>query len=192
VFDNAGNMVTARSVQLDGEKVVVESVAGATVTYPTMKDVLRLDFSKGKLTYLSDIDPIERDETSTEDLVFPYRRDQNLYGGTLRLKGTIYSKGLSLHSRTALTFDIGGDYREFRAILGVDDVVRTEGGMPVHAIVTIEADGRQLFQGDVQSKDDPKPLALDVQGVRRIRITVSSPTLDLGNQVNLCDARVTK
>lgn len=192
VVDLAGNVIIAKSVQLDENAVSIESVSGATTKYPTLNKLARLDFSKGKLSYLSDLDPIEKDETSTEDLVFPYRRDRNLYGGPLRLKGETYSKGLALHSRTVLTYDLGSEFQLFRAVLGVDDVVRSENGAAVYVKVIIEADGRELFRGDVRSKDDPKPLALDVKNVRRLRISVVSPLLDLGNQVDLCDARVSK
>jgi len=192
VVDLAGNVIIAKSVQIDESAVSIESVSGATTKYAALNKLARLDFSKGKLSYLSDLDPIEKDETSTEDLVFPYRRDRNLYGGPLRLKGETYSKGLALHSRTVLTYDLGSEYQLFRAVLGVDDVVRSENGAAVYVKVIIEADGRELFRGDVRSKDDPKPLALDVKNVRRLRISVVSPLLDLGNQVDLCDARVSK
>ena len=58
--------------------------------------------------------------------------------------------------------------------------------------MTIEGDGRTLYKSEVRSRDEPKPLALDVNGVRRLRLTVSSPGLDLGNQVDFCEARVSK
>jgi hypothetical protein len=103
-----------------------------------------------------------------------------------------YPKGLSIHSRTVLTYDIGGDYNEFRAMLGVDDVVRSENGTPVLVRVVIEGDGRELFRGEVRDRDAPKPIALDVKNVRRLKITVAAPLLDLGNQVDLGDARVSK
>jgi len=192
VADAGGNLLYAKAVKLDGDTVVVDTVAGGTVRYPNLKSIARLDFSKGKLTYLSDIEPVEADQTSTEDLVFPFKRDRNLYGGPLRLGRVPYSKGLALHSRTVLTYDIGGEYKEFRAVLGVDDVVAVEGGPPVQVMVAIDGDGRELFSGEVRTRDAPKPLALDVKGVRRLRIAVTSPLLDLGNQVNLCDARVSK
>jgi hypothetical protein len=192
LLDTAGNLLYAKAVAFDGEAVAVDTVAGAAVRYANLKSIARLDFSKGKLTYLSDIEPIEADQTSTEDLVFPFKRDRNLYGGPLRLGRVPFSKGLALHSRTVLTYDIGGDYKEFRAVLGVDDVVTVEGGAPVRVNVAIDGDGRELFKGEVRTRDAPKPLALDVKGVRRLRIAVTSPLLDLGNQVNLCDARVSK
>jgi hypothetical protein len=192
VRDTWGTDLSARSIRLDGPAVIIETVAGASVTYPAVKQLCRLDFSKGKLTYLSDLEPVEKDESSTEDLVFPFRRDRNLFGAMLRLKGVTYARGLALHSRSVLTYDIGGDYREFRAMVGVDDAVRTESGAPVRAQVIIEADGRELFKSEIRTGDEPKALALDVKGVRRLRLTVASPGLDLGNQVDFCDARVSK
>lgn len=192
LVDTAGNLLFTKTVKLDGDAVVVDTVAGGATRYPNLKAIARLDFSKGKLTYLSDIEPVEINQTSTEDLVFPFKRDRNLYGGPLRLGRVPYSKGLALHSRTMLTYDIGGEYKELRAMLGVDDVVAVEGGAPVRVNVVIDGDGRELFKGEVRTRDAPKPLALDVKGVRRLRIAVTSPLLDLGNQVNLCDARVSK
>ncbi len=192
VTDTAGNLIVARHVHTEGDAVIVEPVGGGSVRYPSLKSLARLDYSKGKLAYLSDLEPIEKDQSSTEDLVFPFRRDRNLYGGQLRLSGVAYPKGLAIHSRTVLTYDIGGDYNEFRATLGVDDVVRSENGTPVLLRVTIDGDGRELFRGDVRDRDAPKPIAVDVKNVRRLKITVAAPLLDLGNQVDLCDARVSK
>ncbi len=192
VTDTAGNLIVARHVRTDGDAVIVEPVGGGTVRYPSLKSLARLDYSKGKLAYLSDMEPVEKEQTSTEDLVFPFRRDRNLYGGPLRLNGVNYAKGLAIHSRAVLTYDIAGDYNEFRATLGVDDVVRSENGTPVLLRVIIEGDGRELFRGDVRNRDAPKPVAVDVKNVRRLKITVAAPLLDLGNQVDLCDARVTK
>lgn len=192
VTDVAGNLLVARQVRMDGDAVELETVAGGRVRFPSLKSLARIDFSKGKLAYLSDLDPIEKDLTSTEEMVFPFRRDRNLYGGPLRLHGTVYSKGLALHSRTVLTYDIGADYKEFRAVLGVDDVVRAENGLPVLIRVAITGDGRELFRADVRDADPPMPIALDVKNVRRLKIAAAAPQLDLGNQVNLCDAKVSK
>jgi hypothetical protein len=192
VVDSAGNRLVARSATYDGTTATVELVGGGSVKFAAPARLARFDFSKGKLAYLSDLEPVEVDQSSTDDLIFPYRRDKNLSGSPIRVRGVSYAKGLTLHARTTLTYDIGGDYAEFRCILGVDDVVRAEGGAPVHALVSIEADGRPLLKTEVRSRDEPKPIAVDVKNARRLRITVASPLLDLGNQVTFADARVTK
>lgn len=192
VVDQVGNVFVAKEVNLDGEAVKLTTVSGGAASYNSIKKLARLDFSKGKLTYLSDLEPIEKEHSSTEVLVFPYRRDHNIFGGELRLREKPYAKGLALHSRTALVYDIGGDYKEFRCVLGVDEAVRTESGPPVRLLVTIEGDGRELFKGEVKSKDEPRAIAVDVQRVRRLRIVASASNFDTGQQVDLCDARVSK
>jgi hypothetical protein len=191
LVDMASNVYVTRGVTIADGKAEFVTVGGAKATLPIAR-VARLDFSKGKLAYLSDLEPIEVDQTSTDDLVFPYRRDKNLAGGPLRMKNVLYAKGLALHARTVLTYDIAGDYNEFRCVLGVDDIIRNEGGAPVHVLISIEGDGRPLFKAEVRTRDEPKPIAVDVKNVRRLKITVASPLLDLGNQVNLGEARVTK
>lgn len=187
----SGDLLVTKSAALAGTDLTVELVGGGRAVVP-LTQVARLDFSKGKLAYLSDLEPIEVDQSSTEDLVFPYRRDRNLSGGPIRVKGVPHAKGLSLHARTVLTYDIAGDFNEFRCLVGIDDSVRTEGGSPVHALVSIEADGRPLWKKDVKSREEPEAIALNVKNVRRLKITVASPLLDLGNQVVLADARVSK
>ncbi len=57
----------------------------------------------------------------------------------------------------------------------------------------IDGDGKELFSGVVGRKDEPRPLALDVHGVKLLRI-VARPTglLNLGDHVDLVDAQVSK
>lgn len=192
ITDASGSVVAAASARVNGVSLQVESVAGLTVTYADLAKLSRLDFSKGKLTYLSDLEPFAVEQSSTEEFIFPVRRDANLYGGPVRMKGIAYARGLAVHSRAILTYDLAGDYDQFRCVLGVDDAVRTENRADVRATVTIDGDGRELYAGEVRSGDDPKPLALAVKGVRKLRLTVASPGLDLGNQVIFADACVSK
>jgi len=118
-----------------------------------------------------------------------YRRDKNLENEPLKLGGRVYPKGIALHAGQQLAFDIGGEYKEFRADLGVDDGVGTESRVEV----VIEGDGRELFKGATSRKDGRKPLALDVRGVRELRVTVRAAGLiDLGAQAALGDAKVSK
>ncbi len=128
-------------------------------------------------------------EKSTLDRVEHYRRDRNLDDGPIRLGGEKFGKGLALHARTELVFDLGGRFREFKAVVGVDDLVGGES----QAVLRIDGDGRELFSGVVTRKDKPRPVAFEVKGVRQLRIVVGSQgLLDLGDHVDLADARVSK
>ena len=174
----------------------ITTVAGAKADFP-MKSFTRWDFSKGKLAYLSDLEA-KPSETSNVNFVEHYRRDKNLDGEPIRLPQKnqdgvtalqLFPKGLSLHAYTELLYDIGGEYKEFKAVLGVDPKVQGDS----HVKVTIEGDGKELFSGEINRKDEPRPLTLDIKNVKQLRIVVASAgLLDLGNHVCLADAKVSK
>jgi hypothetical protein len=82
-----------------------------------------------------------------------------------------------------------GKYKEFKTIVGMDDMVGGDG----HPEVKIEGDGRELFTGTISRKDKRRELALDVKGVKQLRIVVTSSGLfDFGDHVDLADARLCK
>jgi hypothetical protein len=195
VSDNAGNLLVAADVVLNANGLTVTTVSGARIALPDAKPLAKLDYSKGKLAYLSDLTPTREATTlATEDdgqyaRFVHYRKDLNLDNQPLKLNGKQYAKGIALHAGTQLVYPLGADYKEFHAILGVDDGVETES----RVAVIIEGDGRELFRGQTKAKDPPKTLALDVRGVRDLRITVrATGLLDFGAQAALADAKVSK
>lgn len=189
IEDNYRNVVMVGSVTLAPAGLTVETPAGAKLTYA--KDLVsRLDFSRGKLTFLSDLKPVKVVETSVLDRVEPHRRDQNLDGEKMRLDNVKYDKGLALHAHTELEYDLGGEYEFFQAVIGVDDLV---GGSDGPTIVRLEGDGRELKSWTVSRKDKPLQVKVPLRDVRRLKIIVTSgDLLDLGKHVNLADAKVSK
>ena len=76
--------------------------AGVTINYAKEK-VARLDYSKGKLEYLSRMAPLSVKESSTEGKVVSFRRDDNFDGEKkIKLAGVSYNQGLCLHSTCEL------------------------------------------------------------------------------------------
>jgi hypothetical protein len=62
-----------------------------------------------------------------------------------------------------------------------------------HVKVTIEGDGKELLTAEINRKDEPRAITLDVKNVKQLRIVVASTgLLDLGNHVCLADAKVSK
>src|SRR5581483_4795412 len=126
----------------------VTTVSGVKVEFPA-DAVVKLDYSKGKLTYLSDLQPVRVNQTFGDDRLGPYRRDKNAEGESIRLADRTYSKGLSLLPYTELVYDIGGQYKDFKAVIGLGPSGGT--GRPVKVVV--EADGRELFAGELRPKE---------------------------------------
>ena len=58
-------------------------------------------FAGGKMTYLSDLTPSKVEETPFFGHRLSWRRDVNLLGEPLRMKGQTYARGVAVHSRCA-------------------------------------------------------------------------------------------
>lgn len=189
VIDAAKNTLYAKSLSITEKKsFVVETVTGVRVEYPSITSIGKLDFSAGAVMFLSNVDPSKLDQTSTEGIPEPYRRDRNLDNNELKIGGVKFAKGLAIHSRSVLTYDLGGKYKLFQTTVGVDDCV--EGESKVTLI--IEADYKPIFKEVIKKGDKPRVLNLAILNVKQLRITVESDFLDLGNQVDLAEAKVLK
>jgi hypothetical protein len=194
VTDLQRNTFTAHAVALAGNNLQVTTVTDLKLALPVAQ-VASLDFSGGRLLYLSDVNPVRVVEKSNTGRVEHYRRNKNLEGGEIRLHGEgeqykqPFPKGLSVHAYTELVYDLGGQYKKFEALLGVDETV--EGDSRVKVI--IEGDGKELYAAEISRKDEPKPVKVDVKDVKELRIVIRSADLfDFGNHVDLASARVSK
>jgi hypothetical protein len=121
--------------------------------------------------------------------LFHPREDIGLTQKPLTLDGKVYSKGLAIRSRTELMYRLTDDFRQFHAIVGIDDHVRDGGNVDL----VISGDGKVLFSRNITGRDEAVPVDLDITGVKRLRILVDfGQELDIADHLNLCDARITK
>jgi hypothetical protein len=187
VIDTQGDVWVASKVDFDDKGFRVTTPAGLTMTLAETT-LAKLDYNMGKLTYLSDLTPAKVNERSLSGLVTHYRRDTNLDGEPIVLENRTYGKGLSAHAHTELEYELGGKYKEFRAVVGIDPRV----GGDSQPRVTVEVDGSQVFSEVINAKA-ARPLALNVRNASRLRIIVSSQNpLDLHDHVTIAEARVSQ
>jgi hypothetical protein len=192
-----GSRLVLRSIDLAGEALKITTPGVMSIGIP-LELVARCDFSSGKIAYLSDL-PVEsasyvpflglKEAPAALTEFYHFRRDESFEQNPLRLDGKVYRKGLSLQSRSVLSYKLPGKFRIFKAIAGIDDSVRETGN--VH--LEIKGDGKILWQGEVRGADAPHELEVDVAGVKRLEILVDyGADLDIGDRLDLCEARVTK
>jgi hypothetical protein len=188
VHDVNQNILVASRVTADAKSFTVTTVSGAVFEYPRA-GIARLDYRSDKLVYLSNLKPLEVIEKTKQGRKDNWRIDKNLENSSLQLEGQVYAKGLSLHSHTEMLYALDGKYKEFKAIVGLDDMVGGDG----RPLVKIEADGKELFADTVSRKDKRRELTLDVKGVKQLRIIVTSSGLfDFGDHIDFADARLCK
>jgi hypothetical protein len=200
VIDVFGNVWYAQAVELVGSGLKVTAVCGATAEYPSLGGVSKLDFSRGNVTYLSDLEAIAEYPPPETDgplgnqypFAIQYQKDRPIGAGEIVLAGKKFAKGISVPPDTALTYRLGGDYREFKTVAGILDAVRPDNAA---LRLRVEADGRVIFDEVVSKKEPPKEITLNVKDVKELKIIVARDpqnALYFGNQVNLADARVQK
>ena len=186
----------------DGTRLAFDAIAmspGGTInlrgtclgelTLP-VKSVTEIRFRSDNVVHLSDLTPVEVSETGTFEKVFVHRRDRSSLNRPIRLGGQTFTRGLGMHSRCALTYDLAGEYRRLLAVAGIDDAARPAGD----ATLTVLGDGKALVKSlTLTGRSKPARLRLDVRGVKRLTVLVDfGRGLDVGDHVDLADAKLIK
>ncbi|MBO0699294.1 MAG: NPCBM/NEW2 domain-containing protein, partial [Zavarzinella sp.] len=194
VIDTDGNEYVAQAVTRTDKGYTVTTVSGVKVDL-AQGLVSKFDFAAGAVKYLSDLDPSALEESGSDPE--HYQKDKTLDKQPIQLfvdpaKGQkeTFPKGLTVHAKTMLTYDLKGQYKVFRALAGVEANVET--ASQVRVTIDDATGGVNLFKGVIKKGDKPIDLNLNVQNVDKLKIVVETdgPGLDLGNQLTLAGARV--
>jgi hypothetical protein len=187
VHDVTGDVFMANKLSADASGYKLTTATGASVGLDKAA-VARLDYNINKLNFLSDLEPSRVVERSGSGLITRYRRDRNLDNDPIRIHGKAYPKGLSLHAYTELEYNLDGKYKDFSAVIGVDDQVAGTS----KAQVTVECDGAKVFSQEIDRKT-VKKLTVRVKDVSKLVLIVSSKNLlDLHDHVTFADAKVSQ
>lgn len=208
VHGQSGLRATAGRLQPDGEVVRITTAGGVELLWPLV-DIVFLDFSLGKIVYLSDLEPgsqqwtplltLPPDATLAAEYGKP-RRDQSGLGGPLKIRvqgmqdtaqisDRSFNKGLAIRSRSELVYRLPSGFGQFVALAGIDAASRTTGNVQL----TILGDDRSLFDAEIPGDQPPREIKLDIADVKRLKIVVDfGENLDTGDWLNLCEARLLK
>ena len=184
VTDVSGTQWSVKSLRKVDDRLELISVAGVPVSLPLV-DLSRIDFSSGNSQWLDALEP-----ESVQWLPFIETKSTAAWlPRPLLLAGQAYDRGLRVQSRTELVYRLTGDARQFQALVGIDDRVRPAGNVRL----VVSGDDKELFSQTITGSDEPLALALDITGVKRLRILVDfGEQVDIADFLNLCDARITK
>ncbi len=181
-----GSEVAASLERADAERISLR-LPGGTTTSVLIAQIRQMIVRSGRIAYASDLTPSDVRFEPFLDTPWPHRRDRSVANRPLRLGGIEYAKGLGVHSRSEIAFDVDGRYRQFAATIGIDDAVRPRGNV----IFRILADDREVFHsGPVTGRDEPRPILADVAKARRVWLIVEyGEELDLADHADWADAR---
>lgn len=154
--------------------------------------VSRLDFSRGKLAWLSDLEWEPGAILGLPDRLDRVRRNTNLDGAPIRLKGVVHNRGLALPAPSQVSFALKGEYRELSGLVGVDDgAVLADGGVRLK----VEGDGKVLATVEVRpdNRNQIEPLALNLKDIQVLKISVESTDLSpFGKHLILANPKVSR
>jgi hypothetical protein len=185
-----GDLLQATAVSLNSGEYRVKLAGNVELRLP-IDQVSGLDFSAGRVKYLSQLEPREKKLVPLFDLPRDVERDRSALGSPLTLGGQVYPRGLGLFPQTRLRYRIAGEYARFRAVAGIDDAAPR---LKTSALLRISGDGRALFEAECAPGEPPRPIDLDLGGVRELEILVDfgADQLNIGDFLDLADAKLTK
>jgi hypothetical protein len=169
-----------------------EATFGQAVELP-LETVVSLDVYHGKAVYLSDIKPKKVEQSGFLGVTWPYVGDRTVGGAALRLADnsgvSTFDKGLGTHPKTTLTYDLGGKYRRFEAIVGLDPTVGGRGQASVRVLV----DGNEQPYPTLKalSAGDSIPVRVNVTDAKELVLEVDfGPAGSVQADVNWAEARL--
>lgn len=191
-----GDRLPVNTLKLEGETLAATTTAGGAVNVAASA-VQSIDFGRGKVQFLSQLPPREKQHTSywgDEPPLFEVAVDHSFDGKDrpIRIERQTFRTGLVIYSRTKLTWRLNGEFRRLTAVAGIEQARRSNkvGGT---VDLTISADGRTLFSRRVTKADPPIPLELDLTGARELTVFVDfGGDNDIGDHLALGDARLIK
>ncbi|MCH7720766.1 MAG: NPCBM/NEW2 domain-containing protein, partial [Planctomycetes bacterium] len=168
------------------DELVMDTSFGARLSV-SIERVTQVRFNSPRVVYLSDLEPVATGSEGITQPPWPVRMDRSASNGPIRLAGREYHKGIGMHARAWIDFDVEAAFTDLLVTIGIDDAVRPGG----EAIFRVLGDDRTLYDSSiVTGRDAPLPIRIDIRGVRRLRLMADyGQALDLGAHANWADAR---
>ncbi len=184
-----GSILSGHLERADAGSLQLETSLRYTAHLPvTAIDSLRI--TSDRVVMLTDLEPTEQRVDGLIHRPWPVRKDRNTAGGPIVMGGRTFERGLGVHSRTELTYDIEGKYETFVATIGLDDSVRPRGNVLFRLL---DGDKKLWDSGPVTGQDDPRDIIVAVTAVDTLTLVVDyGDALDIADHANWGGARLLK
>jgi hypothetical protein len=203
-----GSIVVAREAELVQDLLHLRSAAGIEVDAP-LSQLVRIDFSTGKIAYLSDLKPasvrwtphiaLPSEATTLAEYGVP-RNNVSFGGSPLALVWDneaapsqrdvrTYDRGIAARSTSEIVYHVPQGMSRLQMIAGIDPATAEQG----HVTLEIRGDDRILWEGTIDGRTPPTEIDVELGTARRLLILVGAgENLDFGDRLHLIEARFTK
>jgi hypothetical protein len=192
-----GSMLCTLHAELADGQMHATTVGGLRVSSQTYVDMqyetVMLQTLRGGVTYLSDLRPLGFRHQPFLSLKWPLGVDRSVTGGQLRVRGTIYDKGLGMSSASRLAYRLDDPYQRFVAELAIDDGAG-QGGSVVCRVFVDAGQGRwrQAYASPaIRGGDEPVTVSVNLSDAVALALVVDyGERADQLDHVNWLDARL--
>lgn len=191
-----GSRYLVGSLNSDGRQLSLTIAEEGFATKLDWDQIERIALTAGASVYLNDLAPLEQrwqgyfggaQQPYLADYYRP-RPNVTFSGAPLVLDGREFNKGLAIHSRTTLVYDLDRRFSRLRALAGIDPRAGAQG----HVRLVLSGDGRALMDQPIAANQPAQSLDVDVAGVKRLTVLVDfGDNLDLGDHLILGQPRLT-
>jgi hypothetical protein len=168
-----------------------KTLFGAPLDWPE-ENLLALDMRQDGVDELSELAAARFEHRPFLGVSWPLVKDAAATGQPLRLGGNTYEKGLGTHAACRVSYQLGGKYQRFDALVGLDEVAARLG----RARVALQLDGKRIVLNEgkeLTAKDAPLVVRQEVRGVRELTLILDVGAFgDVQANVNWAKARLIK
>jgi hypothetical protein len=125
-----------------------------------ISSITTIDFLNGRVTYLTDLKPTKVEQTPYFGRLIPYQINKSLTGGPLVLSDGTITRGIAVHSRCVLTYDVSTGFDRFKTKLGFQQPEGQLGRVSARVL----GDGKVLYE-NADARGDQPPVEIDVPTV---------------------------
>ena len=186
-----GSRISFATLLADDFVLTGGTVTGAKVSLP-LAEVIAVDIRGGKAVALADLKPTAVAEDGFNGVAWPWVANRSVRGNPLRLttpRGEeVFDTGLGVHSKSSLTYSLGGKYKRFEAVVGLDAATGRKGAVDVRVLV----DGKEAkLDGltGLTAAAGSKAVRVDVSRAKELTLVVDfGPGGDVQDDVNWATA----
>ena len=190
VLRDGTRLSLASAACADGRTLTGDTLFKTALSFP-LEDVVALFIEGGPAVYLSELKARKFEQNPYLGEPWPYVLDGSVDRRDLRLGGSTFDRGIGLHTESRLTYDLGGRYRRFEALVGLDDQTGKGGRARIRVLV----DGKPKDVGDAEltSRSEPLAVRVDVTGAKELTLVAEfGERGGVRGHVNWADARLVK
>jgi hypothetical protein len=149
-------------------KVTVKDAAGKE--HSTNSDqIVSAEVLGGRIVFLTDLDFATEEQSSFLGTAWPAQFNRNVLGQPLRVARTTYPRGIGVHTKNTLVYQLDGSFDTLALRVGLDDSAAPLG----EARAAIVLDGKTLWQsGDKNLKPGTitEELSLPIKGGKKLEL----------------------